>query len=392
MTQIVSWGVLFYAFPVLVGEITTDTGWSATAVTLAFSGGLIISAIVGVPVGRWLDHRGPRVVMTAGSSLAAATVPAIALAPTLLWFAVAWSIAGVAQALVLYKPAFAALTGWYTEHRVRALTTLTVVAGLSSTVFAPLTAALASNVGWRGTYLVLGIVLAVVTIPAHAIGLNRPWPGVTRLSGHALDSLAGAATAKAVMRSPSFICLAGAMALATFALFAATFFLVPMLTGRGMDIRTAAWALGLSGAGQLLGRFGYGTLARRTGPTLRAVLILTVGGFAIAATAVISAPAAAVFVVVTILGAARGAFTLLEATAVTDRWGSAGFGALYGVFSAPSTVAIAVGPAAGAWLAGRFGGEFPLFAMLAILMLAAALAINLDHAARRARDGRTSHS
>ena len=51
-------------------------------------------------------------------------------------------------------------------RRVRALTTLTLVAGLASTVFAPLTAALAGALGWRGTYLVLAGILAVVTIPA----------------------------------------------------------------------------------------------------------------------------------------------------------------------------------------------------------------------------------
>ncbi len=33
VTEITSWGILFYAFPVLLGHITTDTGWSATALT-----------------------------------------------------------------------------------------------------------------------------------------------------------------------------------------------------------------------------------------------------------------------------------------------------------------------------------------------------------------------
>ena len=30
-TEIVSWGVLYYAFPVLVGTISADTGWSVGA-------------------------------------------------------------------------------------------------------------------------------------------------------------------------------------------------------------------------------------------------------------------------------------------------------------------------------------------------------------------------
>lgn len=94
VTEIVSWGVLYYAFPVALASITADTGWSASATTAAFSGGLVVSAVAGIPVGRWLDRFGPRRVMTAGSLLAAPAAAAIGLAPTLAWFVAAWLVAG----------------------------------------------------------------------------------------------------------------------------------------------------------------------------------------------------------------------------------------------------------------------------------------------------------
>ncbi|MGC7202903.1 MFS transporter, partial [Mycobacteroides abscessus subsp. massiliense] len=59
VTEIISWGVLYYAFPVLLPQICGDTGWSASAVTAAFSAGLLTSAIMSVPVGRALDRHGP---------------------------------------------------------------------------------------------------------------------------------------------------------------------------------------------------------------------------------------------------------------------------------------------------------------------------------------------
>ena len=65
VTEITSWGVLYYAFTVLSQQISTDTGWSAPAVTAAFSAGLVTSAVVGIPVGRCLDRVGPRWIMTA---------------------------------------------------------------------------------------------------------------------------------------------------------------------------------------------------------------------------------------------------------------------------------------------------------------------------------------
>ncbi len=85
--------------------------------------------------------------MTAGSVLAVPAVAGIATAPTLPWFFAAWVLAGVAMAGVLYPPAFAALTRWWGPRRVTALTALTLLAGLASTIFAPLTAALRRAAG-----------------------------------------------------------------------------------------------------------------------------------------------------------------------------------------------------------------------------------------------------
>ena len=85
-TEIVSWGVLYYAFPVLAPTIAASTGWSISATTAAFSTGLVVSALLGIPVGRWLDRVGPRPIMTTGSILAVPAVVGIALAPTLSWF------------------------------------------------------------------------------------------------------------------------------------------------------------------------------------------------------------------------------------------------------------------------------------------------------------------
>src|SRR6185312_14800340 len=130
VTEIVSWGVLYYAFPVLAPSIAADTGWSIAWVTAAFSTGLVVSALAGIPIGRWLDRSGPRGIMTVGSVLAVPAVVGVAVAPTLPWFFAAWTLAGVAMAGTLYPPAFAALTRWWGRRRLTSLTALTLLAGL----------------------------------------------------------------------------------------------------------------------------------------------------------------------------------------------------------------------------------------------------------------------
>ncbi|SEE69870.1 MFS transporter [Jiangella alba] len=370
LTQIVGWGVLYYSFPVALPAITAGTGWSESSTTAAFSAALLVAAVAGIAVGRIIDRHGPRWVMTLGSVIGVAATLAVAAAPGVGWFAAAWVIAGIAQAGTLYAPAFTALTRWYGPARVRALTVLTLVAGLSSTIFAPATAALLDHLSWRQTYVALAVLLAVTTaIPGHAFGLTAPWPA----ADHAAHTRLRDGHVRAVATSRPFVCLTIASALTAFAMFAATIHLIPLLTGRGLSMTLAAWALGLSGAGQLLGRIGYAPLSRRTTPRVRSVLILTAVAATVAAVGLLPGPAAALVAASIVLGVARGAFTLLQSTAVSDRWGIAGFGTLYGILNAPTTIAMAVAPWAGSAIAAAVGSSPAMFAVLTAIAVAAAV-------------------
>jgi MFS family permease len=364
VTEITSWGVLYYAFTVLSEQITTETGWSAPAVTAAFSGGLVTSAVVGIPVGRWLDRVGPRWIMTAGSVLGVVSVVAVATAPNYGWFVAAWVVTGVAMSAVFYAPAFAALTRFFGSDAVRALTVLTLVAGFASTVFAPLTAALSAQFDWRQTYLVLAAVMALVTIPAHFFGLRRRWPSVT--GKHEVEAPGRTA------RSGPFLALVAGFALAGLASYAVIANLVPLMSQRGIGTGAAAVALGLGGAGQVLGRLGYQTLVRRVAVVPRTVIIMA--GIAITTAALGMFSAYSMLVVVTIgAGVMRGIMTLLQATAVTERWGSTHYGHLSAFLNAPIMIATAVGPFVGAALASVLGGYPAMFVALGAIAAAGAL-------------------
>ncbi len=249
VTEIVSYGVIYYAFPVLAGQITAQAGWSRTAITAAYSAGSLAGAVAGIPAGRLLQHRGPRAVMTAGSVLGAAAVAGIAAAPSYWWFVVAWLAAGAASAGLFYAPAFA-----------------------------PLTSALAAHVSWRAVYLILAAVLAAVTIPAHALALRTPWP--PRLAQRAEPG-----PALAVVRSSSHT------------------------LRRTVRCWPAAWALGLGGAGQVAGRLCYRALDARTGVRARATAIIAAGAVITLLLGLLPGPAALLVVASVIAGAVRGVFT-----------------------------------------------------------------------------------
>ena len=366
LTEVTSWGILYYAFPVLSVSISADTGWSLPVIEAAFSLAQLAAAVTGIPVGRIIDRIGPRAVMTAGSVLAVPSLLAVAAAPTLPVFYTGWLAAGIGMGAVLYPPAFAALTRWYGDGHVKALMILTLAGGLASTVFAPLTAALVDRYDWRTTYLVLALVLAAVTVPGHVFGLRGRWPPPPALIGaHPVDH-------RAASRSLAFLALVAALSLGAFAAFAGVFNLVPLLIEQGFSPSLAALTLGLGGAGQVLGRLGYLPLAARTTARARIVVIL-------AATAVTTALLGIVSTVVALgavaigAGLIRGIFTLIQATAITDRWGATEYGRLNGLMSAPIVVVMALAPWSGAALSSLTGSYAHAYLILAAAAVLAAL-------------------
>ena len=362
VTVTISYGTLYYAFAVLAPTITADTGWSLTAITAAFSLGLLMTGVVGVLAGRRIQGHGPRGVMVAGAVVGAAGLALVGSATSYPWFLVGMLLCGTGAAGLFYAPAFAALTHWYGAGRVRALTTLTLVAGFASTVFAPLTTALAEQTSWRTTYLVFAVLLLVAAAPTHAVALRHPWPAVSGGEQITPD--------REVLRSPAFVLTAAGATLTTLAMFAALVALIPLLVGRGMTPALAAWALGLGGAGQVLGRLAFPRLTAITdvrqrvlwGTTAMAVTTLTL--------ALVPGPAALLIGVSVVAGAARGLHTRVGATLVTDLWGPERYAAINGVLGAPVSVATALGPFAGAGIAavtGSYPVTFGVLAALAVL-------------------------
>ncbi|MFL1375973.1 MULTISPECIES: MFS transporter [unclassified Nocardiopsis] len=367
VTVTTCYGVLFYAFPVLAPSIAADTGWSLASVTAWFSASQVVAGLAGILVGRRVQARGPRPVMTAAALIAVPAVAAIAVSRDPVVFAAAWLVAGAAMAGLFYPPAFAALTHWYGRGKVRALTALTLVAGLASTIFAPLTALLEGVWGWRGAYLALAAVLLVVVVPLHAFALPRSWtPG----GGGPGGDRGGV---RAVVRSRAFWALTAALTLGSFAVYAVVVNLVPLLEGRGFGTAEAAWALGVGGVGQVLGRLVYAPLERRIGSVPRAAAVLAAGAVTTVLLALVPGPLLPILGIAVLAGMARGVLTLLQATAVTDRWGAGHYAVLNGIMHTPLMLAVAVAPWAGAALAGPLGGYPAVFVLLGALAALGAL-------------------
>ena len=175
VTELISWGIVYYAFSVFLTPMQRELGWSQAEITGAFSLAMLVAGLAAFPAGRVLDRFGARGLMTAGSLAAALLVLAWSRVDSLAEFYLIWAGLGATMAAILYEPAFAAVTTWFQRQRQRALTVLTIYGGLASVVFIPLATALLGRYGWRTALAILAGLLAAITIPLHALVVASRW-------------------------------------------------------------------------------------------------------------------------------------------------------------------------------------------------------------------------
>jgi len=366
----------------MAAELRASTG----AITGAFTASVLTSALLAVPVGRWLDRHGGRALMTAGSLLGAVLLAAWSQVHA-LWqlYLVAVGI-GVASAASLYEAAFAVIIAWHPpRRRPAALLTLTVVAGFASTVFLPLTGWLVHAYGWRAALLLLAAVQAGLTVPLHAFVL-RPAPARPARSRRPPAPLRPVFTDRAFwLLTVAFTANAAAIAVVTVHLVAA-------LIGWGHPATFAAATAGLFGLLSVTGRLVTTGLQRRyrTIPVVAAV-------FAVQGLAAVLLPVAGRDSVLAVLavvgfGLGFGVATIAKPVLLAERYDTRRYATIAGAMVVPVTVAKATAPLGAAWLAaaGGYGAVFDAVGLAGLLAAAALLAVRRGRSDLRGDEDRES--
>lgn len=384
LAEMTSWGVLYYAFTVFLEPMHRELGWSNASMAGAFSLALLLSGVVGLPLGRWLDHFGPRALMTAGSCVAVALLLAWSAVRTLPAFYLIWAGLGVAMAAVLYEPAFWVVSAWFARRRGLALTVLTVIAGLASVIYVPLSGWLVAAQGWRRALVILALLVLVGTLPIHALLLRRrpedlglvpdgkPIPatvGPLAAGGAGRDD----GTVGQAMRDSVFWLVTSAFfssALCTGAVFV---YLVPYLTQRGYPPQVAATFVGLIGLMALPGRLLLTPLGDRISRALTTAAIFVAQALACALLLLIPSVVGVVLFII-LFGAGFGAVSPARAGLVVDYYGPTHFGRINSVVAFAVSVARGLAPALAGIVYLRTGTYRSVFWILAALTLLAALA------------------
>jgi MFS family permease len=374
VAQLVSWGIVYYAFSVLLLPMQRDLGWSNGEITGAFSLSLLVSGLVSIWIGRRLDAYGPRLVMSAGSVAAVALVIAWSQVRTLPALYAIWAAFGIVSACVLYEPAFWIAATWFRRGRGLALTVITFFGGLASTVFVPLTASLNASLGWRNALLVLAGILAVITVPIHVILLRhtpehvgehidgdaRPAPADPHIASIGVPP----GIAPDLLHSRPFWLLTIAFSLSGLAWSAMSVHLITFELTRGVDSAFVATVVGSIGVLQVIGRLTLVPLADRWSARGVSILLMVLQMLALAA--LLALPLRTGLIVYAIFfGVGFGTFTPMRPALVADAFGRAHFGRINGTINLVNNLTRAIAPVAVGALAAPLGYTPILIALAA---------------------------
>jgi len=338
IAQIVSWGTLFYAIGVLGPAMRRDLGVSELFLFGIFSAALLVSGTLAPIMGRLIDRRGGRFVLSLGSILGTVACALLALAPNAATMVAGWLLAGAAMGACLYDPAFATLSQHTGARYRRAVTALTLFGGFASTVFWPLSHLLLEAWDWRATWAIYAGLHCFVCLPIHLAFVPAHVQAQRRESP--------AAEVSPAMGDPRLAWLTASLALATFVFGVIAVHLVNLLTAAGLTAAQAVTVSMLVGPMQVAGRIVEFTVSRRVRAVsvglvafvlmlLALLALVNVEGFGIMAIAFVVA-----------YGCGNGLFTIVRGTAPVELFGTRGLGALLGHLSRAGLYARAVAPAA----------------------------------------------
>ena len=372
--QLVSWGLVYYTFPLFVVPMTQELGWSRSSMFGALSAGLLTAGLCSIPVGAWIDRGHGRKLMTGGSLLAALLLLIWSRVDSLPVFYALWIGLGVCQAVILYEPAFAVITRVYGPRYKQAILLMTFLGGLASTFGIPFAQLLIERMGWRPTL----DVLAVVMLGVGAMHwLFVPGPGEEAVPIAAPVAPAEGSIRKsplaAAVRVPAFWGLVVAFAGYGLAFSAMSFHLIPLLDDRGVPIATVMAIIALIGPMQVVGRVLLMVGQRHITTIQLGALVYFAFPVAMAMLASGISDVYGLILFAVVYGVANGLVTILRGMSVPEFIGPEGYGVVSGALTMPTNVMRAVGPLAASLAWSAFGGYTPVLWGLAGIMLVAAL-------------------
>ena len=360
-------GVMYgttFAFPVFFVALVQEFGWSRASTASIFSLNMMVAGLSAPLAGHLVDRYGPRRVLPWGAVLLGSGL-LLSAATGSLWHL--WIAFGLVDALgggILGPVAHTALlSNWFIRSRGSAIGIAFAGMGAGLFVFSPLAQAAMDRVGWRGAFLVLGVLALALLLPLtvlcqrdrpEELGLGpdgewEPLPPSTTPAGRAAGAAEGPSLTMA-LRSTGFWGFVSCYFFTPVSMMSVTTHQVAHVVDLGFEKTTAVSVLGTVGLLSSVGRVMFAILSDRIGRVWTALLSYACSALGILVLMLLT-PAAGVgwlYLFALFFGIAFGARGPIVSAMTADAYRGRHYGTIFGLIHLSNGLGAAVGP----WLGG----------------------------------------
>ncbi|MEN5160589.1 MCT family MFS transporter [Achromobacter spanius] len=343
-----------YTFSAFVPSLQQDFGASRGSVSLVFSLAGFLYFGLGVVSGPLADRWGARRLAMLGMALVGAGLALASVARTIYEVYAAYGL-GVGLGIgCAYVPAVGVVQRWFLKRRGFASGIAVSGIGVGTLVMPPLASWMIEMLGWRGAYLALGGLAAMIGVGMSWFIANDPRDKGTGPDGVPLEvdpsgvARIGASVGEAV-RSPQFAALYAACLICSFGVFVPFVHLVPYAQDHHIDPSAAVLLLGAIGIGSTLGRFFLGGLADRVGRQ-SFLLMMFIGMAAALAIWVLASRFWPLAVFALLFGLFYGGWVAILPAVVMDQFGGRNVSSIIGILYTSVAIGTLVGPSAAGFI------------------------------------------
>ena len=161
----VSYGVQF-SFGVFLPDIVEDTGWSRTQLSLVISAYILVYSVLSGFSGAMTDRSGPRKVIVFGAFFLGLGYALTGIAQNLWQFFIALGLIAAIGMSATFVPCSVTVARWFDRDRGKALGIATSGGNFGGFLVPPIAGLLINAYGWRTTYVILGLVVAILMVGA----------------------------------------------------------------------------------------------------------------------------------------------------------------------------------------------------------------------------------